>query len=316
MTILIRRPTNCYRSFLGPVAGVPAQLNVNWRLARTTSRIVRNPPEKLRKTDDDSSATDELESPPRGGCDLPKNTRNCLNSNEVMDGAVSMSRNRSRAQAISATLAILLLADLVLSTSQAQSVTVPQVLAYRPAQEGVTYEQPTGDEIDQCELKVEKVGNGSAWVVLGPQGQVIRRFVDTDGNSTVDQFRYYQHGLEVYRDTDRNENRKVDESRWLNTGGSRWGVDDDEDGRIDEWKVISAEEATKAAIEAMAAGDEHALAALLVSAKDLNSLGMSKDVSGQLLEAVSSPGEILQTVVESSKVITPKTSGSVSTPQC
>ena len=260
-------------------------------------------PQIRRKTDDDSSASDELESgSPKAG-DAWCNSRNRLNLNEVLDGAVSMSRNRSCVLAFSTPLAVLLIAASV----TAQSVTVPQVLAYRPAQEGVTYEQPSREQVDQCELKVEKVGAGSAWVVLGPQGQVIRRFVDTDGNSTVDQFRYYQHGLEVYRDTDRNENRKIDESRWMNTGGSRWGVDRDEDGRIDEWKVISAEEATKAAIEAMAAGDEHSLAALLVTAKDLNSLGMAKEVSGQLLEAVSSPGEILQTVLKSSQVVTPKT---------
>ena len=46
-------------------------------------------------------------------------------------------------------------------------------------------------------------------------------------------------GIEVYRDVDSNFNGKADEYRWLGTAGSRWGIDDNEDGRIDSWKTIS-----------------------------------------------------------------------------
>ena len=73
----------------------------------------------------------------------------------------------------------------------------------------------------------------SSWVVYGPQGQVLRRFTDTDGNNKVDTFRYYNLGIEVYRDIDSNKNEKMDQHRWLNTGGTRWGIDRDEDGIFD-----------------------------------------------------------------------------------
>ena len=193
-----------------------------------------------------------------------------------------------------------------IDTGVHQGVTVETVLAYQPAQEGVDFETPKAEEVKDCELKVDKLGKGSAWVVLGPQGQVIRRFVDSDGNGTVDQFRYYQHGLEVYRDLDRNENRKIDESRWLNMGGSRWGTDRDEDGTIDAWKMISAEEATKAAIEAMAAGNAQALAAVLISSDDIKTLGVTEEVAGQLQESVAKPGEKLAAAVKGSQVLQPK----------
>ena len=36
----------------------------------------------------------------------------------------------------------------------------------------------------------------------------------------MDQWSYYQDGFEVYRDVDYNDDRKIDESRWLNTAGT------------------------------------------------------------------------------------------------
>ncbi|MFG0296000.1 MAG: thioredoxin, partial [Maioricimonas sp. JB045] len=100
-------------------------------------------------------------------------------------------------------------------------------MKYRPVQPGVDYETPDARDFSQCKVEVERSGKSSGWVVLGPQGQVLRRFVDSDGDNVVDQWRYYRHGLEVYRDIDTNGNSEVDQSRWLNTGGTRWGIDTD-----------------------------------------------------------------------------------------
>ena len=49
----------------------------------------------------------------------------------------------------------------------------------------------------------------------------------------VDQWCYYNDGVEVYRDIDTNFNKKADQFRWLNTAGSRWGIDANEDEKID-----------------------------------------------------------------------------------
>ena len=130
--------------------------------------------------------------------------------------------------------------------------------SFKPVQKNVEYETPPKADFPKCQIKVERKGKISGWVVTGPAGQTLRRFLDTNGDNLVDQWRYYLHGLEVYRDVDANFNNKVDNSRWLNTGGSRWGLDTNEDGRIDEWKVISAQEASREAFEAMKTGDERA----------------------------------------------------------
>ena len=120
---------------------------------------------------------------------------------------------------------------------------------FLPRQRDVEIETPKPAEYAKCAVKPEKLGKGSAWLVTGPNGQVLRRFVDTNNDDTVDQWRYYNNGIEVYREIDSNFNEKPDQFRWLNTGGSRWGLDTNEDKIIDEWKVLSAEEASRVAVK-------------------------------------------------------------------
>ena len=66
----------------------------------------------------------------------------------------------------------------------------------------------------------------------------------TNGATTSD-------GLEVYRDIDADFNGKPDQCRWFNTAGTRWGLDTNEDGKIDRWKEISAEEASDELVRAL-----------------------------------------------------------------
>ena len=107
----------------------------------------------------------------------------------------------------------------------------------------------------QCALE-----KGS-YVVTNAAGQVLRRFTDSNGDSAPDMFRYYHMGLEVYREIDTNgdaktkKNMRADQYRWMNWGGTRWGLDENEDGRIDSWKILSAQEAARIAVEAMTNGD-------------------------------------------------------------
>ena len=67
-------------------------------------------------------------------------------------------------------------------------------------------------------------------------GAVLRQFSDSNADNIVDTWSYYRGGLEVYRDIDANFNGKADQYRWFHTGGSRWGLDKNEDGKIDAWK--------------------------------------------------------------------------------
>ena len=172
-------------------------------------------------------------------------------------------------------------------------------LAFRPTQKAVEIDSPAKAEWPQCTVKVERQGKVSGWVVYGPQGQILRRFLDTDGDNTVDQWRYYRNGLEVYRDLDTNANNKVDQYRWLNAGGTRWGLDPNEDGKVDSWKVLSAEEASRVAIEAMLRGDVNELQTVLISPEDLKKQGIGGETAQKLLESVQNPAEKLRDVAGS-----------------
>jgi thiol-disulfide isomerase/thioredoxin len=193
------------------------------------------------------------------------------------------------------------------TTPAAEPPTAKLALSFLPTHKGLEYETPTTKEYSKCQVKVEKTKAGSGWIVVGPNGQLLRRFVDTNGDNVVDQWRYFNRGIEVYRDIDRNFNNKVDQSRWLNTGGSRWAIDKNEDGKVDFWKVISAEEVSREAIAAIANGNANALKLLLINAADIKSLGINAELSRKLLEAVNSPNSKIAAIRSSSKILNSKT---------
>lgn len=189
-------------------------------------------------------------------------------------------------------------------TEAAEARSIEQLLtAYRPMRPDVEIETPPRSEFSKCKVTVESHGKLSGWVVLGPAGQVLRRFVDTDGDRTVDQWRYYNHGLEVYRDIDSNHNHKPDEHRWMNTGGSRWGVDSKEDGTIDSWKVLSPEEAVREAIFALTHDDEKLLKSVLVTRDELHSIGVSDTYADKIMTALAEPGRKMRDAIAGSKFL-------------
>ncbi len=183
---------------------------------------------------------------------------------------------------------------------------VPTTMKFTPKQKDVDYEIPRAEDLPKCKVEVERVGKYVGWVVIGPQGQVLRRFYDTDGDNRVDQWRYYQHGLEVYRDIDTNKDDKPDQFRWLNMGGSRWGIDKNNDYRIDEWKTLSAPEATREAIRALTSGDAVAMQLLMVTPEDLRTLGVNPTVSAKILEASGNLPLVMKGILAKSKVLTAK----------
>jgi len=185
----------------------------------------------------------------------------------------------------------------------------PEVLlqTYAPRQRSVEIETPPAAELAKCKVEVERRGKVSGFLVTGPAGQVLRRFVDADGDGNVDQWRYYQHGIEVYRDIDTNKNLKPDQARWLNLGGSRWGLDPNEDGKIDQWKSLSAAEASREAIEALVAGDVATLQTLMITPADLRQLGVNAALSTKIQESTDDVAGQLRAIHAKSKLITPKT---------
>lgn len=196
----------------------------------------------------------------------------------------------------------------VVATSfAAETPSVKLTMQFKPVHKDVEIDNPDPKDYDQCKVQVERQGKVSGWVVLGPGGQPIRRFVDTNADNVVDQWRYYHNGVEVYRDIDANYNNKVDQFRWLNHAGTRWGLDANEDGKVDTWKVLSAEELSREAVQALVTKDVKLLQSLLVSSKDLKDLGITGKLADKILEQVASPEVKLEQAISKSKLLGPKT---------
>ena len=187
-------------------------------------------------------------------------------------------------------LAITSLASLLFpAASFAQSPTAADALKLRPVQRDVDFDLPADKELAKCSIKAEKINGQTGWIVRDPNGLVLREFVDTNKDNVVDRWSYFKNGVEVYRDIDDNFNGKADNHRWLNTAGTRWGIDKTEDGRIDVWKVISPEEVSSELVMALRDRDPQRFARLLLTEAELNSLGLggskAKEIATKLEEA-------------------------------
>ncbi|MBN1394790.1 MAG: redoxin domain-containing protein [Pirellulales bacterium] len=180
--------------------------------------------------------------------------------------------------------ALLCVSGLILFSgrSLAANPTAEQALKLEPIQAGVDYDRPAANEAAKCKMSANKIDGHVGWIVESPDGMLLRRFVDTNNDNVVDQWSYFKDGLEVYRDVDVNFNGKADHYRWFHTAGSRWAVDSNEDGEIDAWKTISAEEATAEIVAAIADRDAKRFARLLLTPEELNSLGLGKEQSKNL----------------------------------
>jgi hypothetical protein len=143
------------------------------------------------------------------------------------------------------------------------------LLKFRPHQPGINYTTPSSQEQTSCKVDlVRGQDGGSAWVLRDGQGRILRKFIATAGHKHADVWCYYLDGVEVYRELGERPN----EFRWLNSAGCKWGVDSDQDGRIDTWKVISAEEVSQEVLQAVVTKDLARLQALWISDAEMKSL--------------------------------------------
>jgi hypothetical protein len=200
-----------------------------------------------------------------------------------------------------ALVAALVAACGAVGNGQAAGPTVDDALAQVPAQKGVDYDRPTAAEAKTCTIGKEREGTINALVVRGPSGDVLRSFADTNGDGTVDRFSYYKDGIEVYRDIDSDHDKRVDQARWLNSAGSRWGVDDDGNATLDTWKTISAEEASAEIVEAIKNRDAAAFARLLPTKDDLKAAGFEGERLAELLARVAAAPKAFAAVAASQK---------------
>jgi thiol-disulfide isomerase/thioredoxin len=225
--------------------------------------------------------------------------------------SASLPSPRSR---LACLLALLLLPRAI---PAAAAPTVAEALALEPRQKGVEYDRPDAAEVAKATINQEKFEGVSGLVVRGPDGRILRVFADTNGDRVVDRWSYFKDGLEVFREMATNpKDTKANEARWLNAGGSRWGVDRDTDGTIDVWKTISAEETTAEIVAALRDRDAARFARLLPGKEDLEAAGFSGARLDELLGRVTAARQQFPKLAAAQKKVGPAaTWASMLTPQ-
>ena len=159
----------------------------------------------------------------------------------------------------------------------AQLPTLPLDKAFetKPRQPGVAIATPTPEQM--ARHKVEPIKNKDqvviGYVVRDAEGKPVRQFVSYDGKS-FNIVAFYVNGQEAYRETYPPAPTEPYQFRWLGPNGGKWGLDKDRDGKVDEWVVISPEEASQEILQAVLTRDPKRLEALLPSEENLKGVGL------------------------------------------
>ena len=88
-----------------------------------------------------------------------------------------------------AAMAAVLFANVLLTLTAALAAdppTVKQALGVPPHHTDFEFDTPDAKQYDQCKITAVQEGKASGWLLTGPNGQPLRRFMDTDGNDVVD----------------------------------------------------------------------------------------------------------------------------------
>src|SRR5262249_28835689 len=155
--------------------------------------------------------------------------------------------------------------------------------------EGIVYTMRTPQEEAGCKVELDKgQGNASGWLLRDAKGLPLRRFFDSNGDGKPDVWSYYKDGVEVYREIDTTFTGKPDQYRWLNSAGSKWGVDDNKasrpDYRIEHWRVISAEEVSQEILQALVTKDFARLERLLITDAQVKALELPPAEANRIRE--------------------------------
>ena len=175
------------------------------------------------------------------------------------------------------TAACLLSAASTFASTQDQS-RVELLLGFRPLNKGVEYDTLTDPAaIKACTVEnvLNEKGKNVGFLLRDGQGRPLRKLIDTHFTDKRRQWSYYQDGFEVYRDIDLDDDRRIDESRWMNSQGTRHAVVSG--GKVKSWIRISAEEASKVLAQAIVDRDFALLETVMATPEDLAGLGLSKD---------------------------------------
>src|SRR5262249_53767972 len=147
----------------------------------------------------------------------------------------------------------------------------------------------------------------------------LRMVQDTNGDQRIDVWCYYLDGVEVYREMDTNFTGKRNQFRWLNAGGMKWGVDLDQDGKIDNWKMISAEEVSQEILQSIITKDYRRFQTLFITGEEVTALGLPQQEVSRIQEAIKNAPARFQELTAKLTSLNDKTRWlhlETSSPQC
>ena len=179
------------------------------------------------------------------------------------------------------------------ATAQVPAVTTDKAFDVRPKQPNVPVSTPSAGQLAQC--RVDPIPNPKAansplgYVVRDPAGKPLRQFVSYD-NKSFNIVAFYIDGQEAYRETYPLNPAEPHNYRWLGPNGGKWGIDRNRDGLIDEWVVLSPEEASQELFQAVLTRDVRRLQVLMPSDKDFATLKLTPTEAGRLKEKM--PGAV------------------------
>jgi hypothetical protein len=170
--------------------------------------------------------------------------------------------------------------------ARAADPTPEDMLRFRPTQEGINISTPAGAELAACKVEPVSANNVSGLLLRDAKGRPVRRILDTNGDRRPDIWCYYLEGVEVYREMDPGFEGKATQFRWLNSGGMKWGIDVNKDGKIDSWRMISAEEVSQEILQAIITRDYARFRALFVSDEELAALGLPQQEMARIQDSI------------------------------
>jgi len=158
-------------------------------------------------------------------------------------------------------------------SAQPSAVTAEWAVKQNPRQPGVSVSTPAADQLAKCKVTPLPNPKVPGYLVTDGDGKPVRQFVSYD-NKNFNIISYYTDGAESYREVYPPAPTEPYQFRWLGTNGTRWGLDRNRDGVIDEWAVISPEEVSQELLKAVLARDENRLKALLATGDQLKAIGL------------------------------------------
>ncbi len=188
--------------------------------------------------------------------------------------------------------------------AQLPTLTVDKAFEVKPRQPGVAINTPAADQLAGYHIdpiaNPKTPGSNMGYVVRDAQNRPVRQFVSYD-NKSFNIVAFYIDGVESYREVFPPAATEPFQFRWLGTAGGKWGLDRDRDGKVDEWVVMSPEEASQELFQAVLAKDAKRLEALLATKENLDALGVPaaeaakiKDRTAKASQRLIAAGEALK----------------------